>query len=39
MRWQEPQRGDGGVDGPCADLLLREVIAKPGDLQSQAAAA
>src|SRR5271156_6062980 len=22
---EEPQRGDGGVDGPCADLLLRHM--------------
>jgi hypothetical protein len=28
MRWQEPQRGDGGVDGPCADLRLRHMQLK-----------
>ena len=25
---KEPQRGDGGVDGPCADLLLRHMQLK-----------
>jgi hypothetical protein len=25
---EEPQRGDGGVDGPCADLLLRQMQLK-----------
>ena len=25
---EKPQRGDGGVDGPCADLLLRHVQLK-----------
>jgi hypothetical protein len=25
---EKPQRGDGGVDGPCADLLLRHAQLK-----------